>query len=54
MICLTDADGGFMVCLTDADVAPAATAETEHVLVRDAKELPRQAKKRSLWGRSHV
>ena len=54
MVCLTYADVSFMVCLTDADVAPADTAETEHVSVRDAKERPRQAKKRSLWGRSHV
>ena len=51
LACLTDADVGFMVCLTDADVAPADTAETEHVSVRDAKERPRQAKKRNLLGR---
>ena len=51
---MPDADVGFMVCLTDADVAPADTAETENVSVRDAKERPRHVKKRSLWGRSHV
>ena len=51
MVCLTYADVSFMVCLTDADVAPADTAETENVSVRDAKE---RVKKRSLWGRSHV